>query len=116
MKKAELIHMKLLGRFMKNTYKLIWSDEALENLKKIIKYLESRWTEKEIKKFATLLDKRLEIIEKNPFLFAESEKLNGLRKSVLSKQTSIFYRIIKHDVRIITLFDNRQSPKKLRNK
>ncbi len=37
---------------MKNTYKLIWSDEALKNLKSIIFYLEEHWTEREMRKFA----------------------------------------------------------------
>lgn len=101
---------------MKSTYKLIWSDEALNNLKGIIDYLENRWTKKEIKKFALLLDKQLKLIEDNPFLFAESDKSNGLRKSVLSKQTTIYYRIIGYEVRIITLFDNRQNPKTLIDK
>jgi len=101
---------------MKNTYKLIWSDEALNNLKGIIYYLENRWTNKEIKKFAQLLDKQLKLIEDNPLLFAESDKSNGLRKSVLSRQTTIYYRIIDYEIRIITLFDNRQNPNKLINK
>ena len=52
---------------MKNTYRLIWSDEALNNLKDIIDYLENRWTEREIKKFAQLLDKQLKLIKDNPF-------------------------------------------------
>ncbi|HPW67536.1 MAG TPA: type II toxin-antitoxin system RelE/ParE family toxin [Salinivirgaceae bacterium] len=101
---------------MKSTYKLIWSDEALNNLKYIIDYLENRWTKREIKKFALLLDKQLKLIEDNPFLFAESDKSNGLRKSVLSKQTTIYYRIIGYEIRIITLFDNRQNPKTLIDK
>jgi plasmid stabilization system protein ParE len=101
---------------MKSTYKLIWSDEALNNLKYIIDYLENRWTKREIKKFALLLDKQLKLIEDNPFLFAESDKSNGLRKSVLSKQTTIYYRIIGYEIRIITLFDNRQTPKTLIDK
>ena len=106
----------MLERFMKSTYKLIWSDEALNNLKYIIDYLENRWTKREIKKFALLLDKQLKLIEDNPFLFAESDKSNGLRKSVLSKQTTIYYRIIGYEIRIITLFDNRQNPKTLIDK
>ena len=101
---------------MKSTYKLIWSDEALNNLKYIIDYLENRWTKREIKKFALLLDKQLKLIEDNPFLFAESDKSNGLIKSVLSKQTTIYYRIIGYEIRIITLFDNRQNPKTLIDK
>lgn len=98
---------------MKNTYKLIWSDEALNNLKGILDYLENRWTKREIKKFAQLLDKQLKLIEGNPYLFAESDKSKGFRKSVLSRQTTIYYRINKFEIRIITLFDNRQNPNKL---
>jgi plasmid stabilization system protein ParE len=116
LKKAEPIHTIQPVRFMKNTYKLIWSDEALSNLKGIIDYLENRWTKREIRKFAQLLDKQLKLIEFNPYLFAESSKSNGLRKSVLSKQTTIYYRIKNFEIRIITLFDNRQNPNKLINK
>lgn len=101
---------------MKNIYKLIWSDEAVNNLRDIIDYLENRWTKREIKKFAQLLDKQLKLIKENPLLFAESDKSNGLRKSVISKQTTIFYRIIGFEIRIVTLFDNRQNPNKLINK
>ena len=99
---------------MENTYKLIWSEEALNNLKGIIDYLENKWTKREIKKFAQLLNRQFELIEGNPFLFAESDKSNGLRKSVLSSQTTIYYQIVDFEIRIITLFDNRQNPNKLR--
>jgi plasmid stabilization system protein ParE len=51
---------------MGNTYKIIWSDEALNNLKSIIAYLESRWSKKEISKFADLLDKNVNLIKDNP--------------------------------------------------
>ena len=98
---------------MKNTYKLIWSDEALNNLNGIIYYLENRWSKREIKRFAKLLDKQLKLIKSNPYLFAESDKSNGLRKSVLSKQTTIYYKIIDYQIRLISLFDNRQNPNKL---
>jgi plasmid stabilization system protein ParE len=98
---------------MKNTYKLIWSDEAINNLR-IIGYLEYRWTKREINKFAQLLDRQLNLIRENPFLFAESQKSTGLRKSVLSKQTTIYYRIARPEIHIITLFDNRQNPGKLK--
>lgn len=101
---------------MRNTYNVIWSDEALKNFKSIIDYLENRWTRREIKKFIQLLDHQLERIIDNPFLFAESEQSDGLRKSVLSKQTTIYYRIEKFEIRIVTLFDNRQNPSKLTEK
>jgi len=98
---------------MKNTYKLIWSDEALVSLKNIIAYLEDHWTKREIKKFARLLDKQLNLIEQNPFTFPKSDTSEEYRKSVLSKRTTIYYKIMEYEVRIISIFDNRQNPDKI---
>lgn len=98
---------------MENTYKLIWSDEALSNLKNILVYLEENWTQKEIKKFAVLLDRQLIRIQNNPSLFAESSNRSQIRKSVLTKQVSIYYRISENEIHLISLFDNRQNPEKL---
>lgn len=98
---------------MKNTYKVIWSEEAISNLKGVIDYLENHWTKKEITKFAQLLDKQLRRIEKNPHLFAKTEQSNGMRKAVLTKQLTLYYSMYGDEIRIITLFDNRQNPTNL---
>jgi plasmid stabilization system protein ParE len=99
---------------MRNSYKIIWTDEALNNLKAIIAYLEQNWTLKEIIKFAKLLDKQLVRIQNNPFLFPATSIKNSTRRSVLTKQITIYYRIINYEIHIVTLFDNRQNPKKLK--
>ncbi len=65
---------------MESTYKLIWSDEALTNLKQIILYLEQKWTITEIKKFANLLDHQLFRIQSNPFLFPKSDVRENYRQ------------------------------------
>jgi len=101
---------------MGSTYKIIWTDEALTNLADIIDYLEHRWTEREIRNFATLLDQQINAIQLNPELFPTSLTSTRLRKSVLSKQTTIYYRIDNDEIRIVTLFDNRQNPKRLKDK
>jgi len=100
---------------MKNTYRIIWSELALSNLKEIVSYFESQWTEKELQKFAQLLDKRLSSIERNPHLFPLINYSENMRRSVLSKQTTIFYQVVNTDIRIICLFDNRQNPQHLKN-
>ena len=100
---------------MESIFRIIWSDEALKNLKAIINYLEQNWTEKELSKFVRILDKRLAIIERNPYLYAQKRSLKNIRRSVLSKQTSIYYQIVDQNVRLITLFDNRQNPNRLKD-
>lgn len=113
MKRVEPILMNRPEIYMENTYKLIWSEEALSNLENILFYLEKRWTAKEIRKFATLLDKKIDLLQQNPLMFPEVKKPEGLRKLVLSKQTSIYYKIQNQKIKIITLYDNRKNPNNL---
>ena len=101
---------------MKSTYNIIWSDEALQNLKEIIDYLEHRWTQKEISNFSKLLDHNLNLIETTPFLFPLSYDFQNMRKVVLSSQTTIYYQIVDKEIHLITLFYNRQNPEKLKFK
>ena len=101
-------------RFMKSSYKIIWSDEAYKNLKYIIGYLEKHWTVREIRKFSRLLDKQLILISENPPLYPISDKSINIRKSVLTKYTTIYYKVIDKEIHLVTLFDNRQNPDKLK--
>lgn len=98
---------------MKNISKVIWSEEAVENLKKIIHYLEENWTEKEIKKFVQKLEKQILIITIQPDSFPKANNLD-VHRSVLTKQTTIYYNVHQESIRIVTIFDTRQNPKKLK--
>lgn len=94
-------------------YTIFWTDEAIQNFESILRYLEQEWSEKEISNFKAMLNKRLGLIQKYPELFPSSEKVPHLRKAVLSKQTSVMYRISDDKIFIVHLFDNRQDPNKL---
>ena len=98
---------------MKNTYSVFWSSEALKNMETIFLYLEENWTQRELRKFAKQLDKQIKLIQRNPFLFEKSERSIDLRRSVLNKQITIYYRIKFSEIQILTLFDSRQNPDKL---
>jgi plasmid stabilization system protein ParE len=98
---------------MRNTYKIIWTSRALSDLKNVIVYLEENWTSREIQKFALLLDLQLNRLKTYPNLFPESHRFKNIRKSVLTRQISIYYRVGNKEIQIVSLFDNRQNPKKL---
>jgi len=99
---------------MKSGYNIKWTDEALNNLKLITDYLITKWTERELKIFYNKLEKNLTIISKNPFVFPESGLKKTVRRSVLSKQTTIYYQIKKENVTILSLFDNRRDSKSIK--
>lgn len=95
-------------------YKLFWSDESLKNLKDIINYLESEWSEKEVIRFKLKLSKQLDLIIENPKIFPVSEFQPRLRKAVLIKQTTIYYEIWEYEIRIAYLFNNRMDINKIK--
>ena len=100
---------------MKNGFDLEWTSEAEQNLNAIFDYLESTWSEREISNFAKKLESYLQHISKHPAIFPYYNKEKNIRRCVLSLQTTIYYREIpfENKVVIITLFDNRRDPDSL---
>lgn len=99
---------------MRSGYRIQWSDTAAHDLQRIIDYLQHKWTEKEIRNFIRKLDSRLELISINPRLFPRTNKRKNVRRSVLTKHTVIYYETSTDTIKIVTLFDSRQDPKKLK--
>lgn len=97
---------------MENGYKVLWTDHALEELGQTIEYLEINWTERELRKFATKLDHTIEIAAKNPEIFPVTSERKGIRKAVVDKYNTLYYRIIGNAFEIISIFASRQDPDK----
>ncbi len=97
---------------MKTGYKIFWTDFALDELAQTIKYLQENWTEKEIKIFSTQLEETIVFISKNPNLFQSSDTKKDVRRAVVAKHNSLYYRLKNNDIEIISLFSHRQNPKK----
>jgi len=83
----------------------------MKKLDSLLVYLENEWSTKVKHNFILKLDKSLKQIQKLPDSFPESEKIRGLRKCVVTKQTMVFYRYSDTSIDVITIFDNRQNPK-----
>lgn len=91
------------------------ANRAMKKLDNLLVYLEKEWSIKVKNDFIVKLDKSLKQIQKLPDSFPESEKVKGLRKCVVTKQTTIFYKYTETSIDIVAIFDNRQSPKSLEN-
>ncbi|PKP39926.1 MAG: type II toxin-antitoxin system RelE/ParE family toxin [Bacteroidetes bacterium HGW-Bacteroidetes-13] len=90
------------------------SKRAIRKLNSLLVYLEEEWSTKAKHEFILKLDKSLKQIQKLPDSFPESEKIRGLRKCVVTKQTTVFYKYSETTIDVITIFDNRQNPKSLK--
>ena len=94
--------------------KVVISKTAEKKLEKLFDYLIEKWSLKVKNEFIEKLDTSIAIIEKQPEIFPESKKNKGLRKCVITKQTTLFYRFNTKQIYIVTVFDTRQHPKKLK--
>jgi plasmid stabilization system protein ParE len=90
-----------------------WTPEAKISYFNILDYLQTKWGTNEIKNFVEKTNFVLHQIDKNPKMFKQSKSKN-IRIGLISKQTSLFYRIKKSEIELLTFWDNRQDDKKLK--
>ena len=89
------------------------SKTAEKKLDKLFDYLLENWSKKVKADFIKKLDKSVELIKSTPESFPESDEQNGLRKCVITKQVTLYYRFNSKTIYLVTLFDTRQNPNKL---
>lgn len=94
--------------------KVIISQIAQKRLELLFEYLLEEWSHKVKSEFIKKLDKNIQIIKDQPASFPESEKESGLRKCVITKHTTLYYQFNDKEIQILTLFDTRQNPDKLK--
>lgn len=88
---------------------VIWSVKAETSFKLIIDQIEIAWSFQTASKFIIRTDKLLQTLKQNPLLFAETN-IFGVRKAIITKQTSILYKVSKTHIEILFFWDNRQDP------
>ena len=95
--------------------KVILSKRASNKLDKLLKYLELEWSVKVQQDFIRKLDKSLKHIQQFPQSCIQTDFVKGLHMLVVTKQTSLFYRLNSKTITIVTIFDNRMNPDRLKN-
>ena len=95
--------------------KIILSKRASYRLKRLLEYLELEWSLKVKNDFIKKLDKSLKRVQKFPDSCPKTDSIIGLHMLVVTKQTSLFYRFDSKTITIVTIFDNRMNPDKLKN-
>lgn len=92
---------------MKNGYKVIWTDNALSELKETFKYLERNFSEKKLQKLAKKIEFISKLVSDNPLLFPKSDFKNTHRFVIL-KFNTMYYRVNQNEIQILSFFSNRK--------
>ena len=92
---------------------IIWSPLSEKDFENILDYLKSNWDEKVVEKFINITDQLIYQISINPKQYPIINKSKRIRKCVITKYNTLFYRDRKDFIDILRIFDSRQDPKKL---
>jgi plasmid stabilization system protein ParE len=93
---------------------VIISPQAKEDISNILFYLSQNWNQEVTNEFLKKLEVFYFIVSINPRLFGYFNKQKNIRKYAITKQNIIYYRNKRKEIQIITVFDARQHPSKLK--
>lgn len=92
---------------------VIWSDDAAEDYHKNVEYLLRKWSENEAVNFIEEVEAILEIIKTQPKLYPLSDH-HSIRRAVIRKQITLFYKIQGGSIYLVRFWNNYQDPESRR--
>ena len=92
---------------------VIWSPAAEKDLETVLDYLQSKWSNQILNRFINKIDDNIGLIIDDPKIFPLINHRLKIRKSVITKHNTLYYRETAKSIQIVRLFDSRQNPKKL---
>lgn len=84
-----------------------WTNRSLQNAISVKRYLLLNFSEKEVESFFALLNSFEIAVRAFPKLYPLSSSKKGIRRAVLSKVVSVFYRVKSNNVEVLAIIDNR---------
>lgn len=93
---------------------LIWSPDSERDLDTILAHLSSGWNPSVSTRFLDLIEKVLVQISINPRQFPVIQQKFKIRKCVLTKHNTLYYRNKRNHVELLRIYNNRQDPLNLK--
>lgn len=88
---------------------IILTPKAKDTFLATILFIKLKWGEKSAEKFVERTYEVLDTIAQQPYLFKAYQE-NDLRKGLITKQTSVIYRVFSDRIDVLFFWDNRQDP------
>lgn len=93
---------------------VVWTHTAEISFHAIIDFLLQRWTAKEASAFADSVESTIENIVEHPQMFKVSPYNGQSRAALITKHTTMFYRVLEATIEIEYFWSNVQNPASLR--
>jgi plasmid stabilization system protein ParE len=89
-----------------------WTKRASNTFHKTVEYIEEEWSEHSAKKFVNKVNGFLKLVKSHPQIGKIELEDQGIRGFIISRQTTVLYRIKDNKIILLKFFDNRQHPRK----
>lgn len=99
--------------------KISWTKRAWLTYEANINYLEKEWTEREIRKFILLIERKITNISTHPWLGSSRNKREpNIRHTLVHKRVALIYKYkpLKDEIELLIFWNTSQNPKKLKLK
>lgn len=90
-----------------------WSSLAEKDFSNILDYLEIRWNKNVCLKFINKVDYCIKLIKENPKQFPFIYEDLKIKKCVITKQNTLYYRETSSRIEVLRIYDTRQNPNSL---
>lgn len=93
-------------------YQIIVKKRFKNKVLKVLEYLEKEWSHKVATDFLTKIDRRIDLLTKQPQIGAPSAKIKDIRGLLITRHNKIYYKISGNKVIILNMYDTRINPKR----
>lgn len=94
--------------------KIIWSPLSEQDFSNILEYLKFNWGSLVVNKYINRIDNLLSQIKLNPKQYPLINKRKKIRRCVVTKHNSMYYRISKDSIDLLRIYSNYQNPQKIK--
>lgn len=93
---------------------IVWTKRAEQGYDRIIKYLEDKWTEREVRNFVQESNQFFELLKQYPEMLQRTNHRKNVYRGPINKHTMLTYRIKprKKLIELINIRSTRQKPLK----
>lgn len=94
--------------------KIVWSRLASRDFENILQYLDHNWERRVSTAFIDVVEDNISFIKGNPLQFPLTNPKLGIRKCVLTKHNTLYYRQENSEIHLLRIFDSRQDSNTLK--
>ena|ERR1700761_1201284 len=92
------------------SFEIRFTPEAEETYTLVVSQLRTRWGDRFVIKFENKVSKVFNAVSSTPYIYPTDKQFSSLRKCVLHKNCSLFYKVNNDHILIVYFWDNRQDP------